>query len=105
MTAASTFRAIGDATRRDILDLLLLEGPLQAGDLAGRFPHISRPAVSKHVRVLRRAGMVAVSRKGRERWYALDAAPLRQVQAWVEGYEAYWQDKLGELKDMVEGED
>jgi DNA-binding transcriptional ArsR family regulator len=104
-TSPSPFRAISDPTRRSILDALREEGPLRAGDLAQRFATISRPAVSKHVRVLRGAGLVVQSQNGRERWYSLNPTPLQQVQAWVDNYETYWREKLDELKEMVEGEE
>lgn len=103
-SSPSLFRAISDPTRRLILDALLADGPLRAGDLAQRFSTISRPAVSKHVRVLRGAGLVIQSQKGRERWYALNPTPLQQVQAWVESYETFWSDKLEDLKELAEKE-
>lgn len=105
MNSPPPFHAISDPTRRLILDSLREEGPLRAGDLAGKFSYISRPAVSKHMRVLRGAGLVIQTQTGRERWYALNPTPLQQVQAWVESYETFWQDKLDELKQIVEGEE
>ncbi|MCK9911404.1 metalloregulator ArsR/SmtB family transcription factor, partial [Microbacteriaceae bacterium K1510] len=86
MTARSEspFGAIADPTRRAILDLLLNRGSLTAGDIAATFPEISRPAVSKHLRVLREAGMVKEQPKGRERYYRLDPEPFRQMyEEWL----------------------
>jgi len=103
MQSVAVFRAISDPTRRLILDYRRAEGPLRAGDLANKFGRISRPAVSKHVRILRTSGLVVVTQKGRERWYALNPTPLQNVQSWVETYEIFWRDKLGELKETVEG--
>ncbi|MEK6256009.1 MAG: metalloregulator ArsR/SmtB family transcription factor [Chloroflexota bacterium] len=104
MNTGMTFRAISDPTRRVILDLLRDEGPLRAGDLAAKFGQISRPAVSKHVRVLREAGLLVQQERGRERWYRLEASALEEVQQWVASYENMWQDKLKDLKVLVEGE-
>lgn len=97
---ADVFRAIADPTRRKILDRLR-EGPVAVNALAGRFDQ-SRPAVSKHLRVLRNAGLVAEERSGRERVYRLQPKPLREVVGWIEGYRAMWQVKLGNLKRYLE---
>ena len=105
MDAISPYRALADPTRRVILDILMQEGPLRAGDLAGRIPHISRPAVSKHMRILRNAALVLQVRQGRERWYHLDAEPLNKVYTWLERYESFWKDKLESLKHIVETEE
>jgi DNA-binding transcriptional ArsR family regulator len=98
---ASAFHAIADPTRRQILDELR-SGPLRAGDLATRFRRISRPAVSKHLRVLRSSRLVRQQKRGRELWYALDAKPLSQVDAWLDRYSEFWQDKLEKLKQAAE---
>jgi DNA-binding transcriptional ArsR family regulator len=73
--------AIADPVRREIL-VLLRGGPQTAGAVAARFP-ISRPAVSRHLRVLREAGLVADTTEGRERVYRLDVAPLADLDAWL----------------------
>ena len=98
----STFHAIADPTRRRILDLLRDQGPLRAGELAARFPRISRPGVSRHLRVLRGARLLRQERRGRELWYRLDPAPLSQVDAWVGRYSELWQDRLQALKRAAE---
>ncbi len=103
MPRHSAYRAISDPTRRRILDLLRDAGPLRAGDIAQRFPQISRPAVSKHLRILRQAKLVRESRDGRERWYQLNAEPLRAVyEGWIRNYEAFWGERLQTLKRVVE---
>ncbi len=99
----SPFHAIADPTRRQILDVLM-QGPQRAGDLAGRFPRISRPAVSKHLRVLRGSRLVQQEQRGREIWYQLTPLPLSEVQQWVKTYEAFWQKKLEKLKRSVESD-
>jgi len=97
---ADVFRAIADPTRRGILDRLRA-GPVAVHALAADFDQ-SRPAVSKHLKVLRQAGLVAEERAGRERIYRIQPAPLRSVLGWIEGYRAMWQLNLGNLKRYVE---
>ena len=98
---SDVFGAIADPTRREILDLLRAE-PLRAGDIAERFSSISRPAVSKHLRVLRNARLCRVRASGRERRYELDPRTLAQVDAWLAAYRSLWSSKLDSLKRYVE---
>lgn len=101
-TAADTvYRAIADPTRRAILDRLRA-GPANAGALAADF-RTSRPAVSKHLKVLRDARLVIDTRLGRERVYEIDPVPLQSVAGWLEGYRAFWQASLDRLKRHLEG--
>ena len=102
MPLDQTYRAVSDGTRRQIIDLLVSRGPLRAGDIAGNFPSISRPAVSKHLRILRESRLVRESKQGRERWYAFSAVPLSEVYQWVRRYEQFWSGKLEELARIVE---
>lgn len=97
-----SFSAIADPTRRDILDLLR-GGEMRAGDIAARFP-VSRPAIAKHVRVLREAGLVRERREARARLYSLDPAGLKQVDHWLQPYRLYWAARLTDLKQAVEAE-
>lgn len=100
------FRAIGDPTRRRILDLVRAEGPKRAGDIAERFPRVTRQAVSKHLGILRRARLLEDSHDGRERWYALNADPLREIYMdWLRHYEGYWRDRLHALKRVTEADE
>jgi DNA-binding transcriptional ArsR family regulator len=94
------FRAIADPTRRAILDRLRA-GPANAGTLAADFQS-SRPAVSKHLRVLREARLVVDKKVGRERLYAVNPVPLQSVAGWLEGYRAFWQASLIRLKRNLE---
>lgn len=98
---ADVFRAIADPTRRAILDRLRA-GPANAGALAADF-HQRRPAISKHVKVLREARLVVETRSGRERYYELNPSPLQAVVGWVEGYRSFWQSGLARLKRNLEG--
>ena len=97
------YKAIADDTRRRILDLLREES-LTAGAIAGRFQRLSRPAVSKHLSILRRSRLVSAKKQGRERLYILNAEPLREVEAWVKQYEVFWDQQLQSFKDYVESE-
>src|SRR5271167_1147476 len=98
----ATFHALADPTRRAVLDLLRL-GAQPAGQIAAAFP-VSRPAISKHLRQLRKARLVVESRSGRHRLYQLNAEPLRAVDTWLEQYRRFWQMSLGNLKSFVEQE-
>jgi len=97
---ADAFRAIADPTRRAILDRLRA-GPSPVNSLAADFSQ-SRPAISKHLKMLRQAGLVREQRIGRERIYTLQPAPLQRVAGWIEGYRSFWQVSLGRLKRYLE---
>ena len=96
------FRAIADPTRREILGMLR-DRPCSVGELAANF-RTSRPAISKHLRMLRAVGLVATTQRGTARICALNAEPLRAVSDWVSDYEAYWSNTLQSLKRHVEDE-
>lgn len=99
------FQALADATRRDILDLLRRKGSLTAGAIAAAFPEISRPAVSRHLRVLREANLVIADESGRERHYRLNVAAFARVQRdWFARFAPLWERSLEQLKSRVEGE-
>jgi DNA-binding transcriptional ArsR family regulator len=91
--------AISDSVRREIL-VLLRGGSMTAGAIAGRFP-ISRPAVSRHLRVLREAGLVVDTADGRERVYRLDIEPLAEVDAWLAPFRTGWGARLDALETEV----
>ena len=99
---ADVFRAIADPTRRAILERLRA-GPAAVNALADDFKQ-TRPAVSKHLRVLRLARLVAEDRVGRERVYQLRPAALQQVAGWLEGFRSFWQVNLNRLKRHIEEE-
>jgi DNA-binding transcriptional ArsR family regulator len=102
MIEEAPYRAIADGNRRLILDLLRDRGPLRAGDIVARLAHISQPAVSKHLRILREAHLVQAELDGRERRYRLNAAALRQVAEWLHHYEPLWDERLATLKQLAE---
>jgi DNA-binding transcriptional ArsR family regulator len=98
----ATFQALADPTRRAVLDLLR-RGGQPAGQIASAFP-VSRPAISKHLRLLRRAHLVREHRQGRHRVYQLNPEPLRAVDSWIEQYRVFWATNLNQLKAFVESE-
>jgi len=102
VAGGAVYRAVADPTRRAILDDLVT-GPLTVNEIAGRFT-VSRPAISKHLRLLRRARLVRQQRDGRRRVYHLEPAPLRAIDQWLERYRLFWSARLLDLKDFVESE-
>ncbi len=96
------FSALADPTRRAVLDLLR-QGSQPAGRIAQAFP-VSRPAISKHLGLLRRAHLVQERREGRHRLYQLNAEPLRAVASWLDQYRNFWQTSLTSLKTFVESD-
>ncbi len=98
----TAFSALADPTRRAVLDLLR-KGSQPAGQIARAFP-VSRPAISKHLRLLRRAHLVEERREGRNRVYQLSPGPLKAVDNWLEHYRVFWETNLNNLKAFVETE-
>ena len=99
-SSAAVFKAIADPTRREILRLLR-GGGRTVGDVASNF-RTSRPAISKHLRLLRSAGLVRTRKSGTARICELNAQPLRAVNDWLAGYAAFWDENLQALKQYVE---
>lgn len=95
-----TFGALADSTRRAIL-ARLARGEASVGELARPF-RVSRPAISKHLRVLERAGLVSRTREGRVSRCELDAAAMREAAEWVNRYRAFWEGRLDALARYVE---
>lgn len=91
--------ALSDPTRRRILELLV-DGDAPAGVLAKEFP-VSRPAVSRHLRVLRETGLVRMRVDGQRRVYALDTAPLEELDAWLEPYRRLWSRRFDALDTEI----
>src|SRR4051794_3528233 len=92
----SAYAALAEPSRREILDLLR-GGERSVNELVARLK-LSQPSVSKHLKVLREAGLVHVRPDGRRRCYRLHAEPLAEVDAWLEPYRAYWSDHLDALE-------
>jgi len=95
----AVLRALADESRRTVLEILS-GGPATAGELAALLP-IARPGVSRHLRVLREAGLVEVRQQAQRRVYSLRPEPLAEVDAWLERYRALWQQRLDALHTEV----
>ena len=96
----SAYAALAEPNRRAILELLRT-GERSVGDLVEALP-VGQPAVSKHLGVLREAGLVAARAEGRRRVYALRPDPLAEVDAFLEPYRAFWSDRLDALERHLE---
>src|SRR5690349_3567149 len=92
---SATFAALSDPTRRAIL-ARLAHGETSVGDLAAPF-EISLPAVTKHLKVLERAGLISRSRAGQVRPCRLEAAPLREAEQWLDEYRRFWEERFDRL--------
>jgi len=99
-TTTDAFNAVAEPRRREILDALA-GGERSVGDLVTRLG-VAQPVVSKHLRVLREVGLVRVRDEGRQRYYRLDAAPLREVYEWVKDYEQLWSERFALLDEVLE---
>lgn len=97
------FHAIADPTRREIIDLLAGRS-LSVNDVADRFD-ISRPAVSKHIKILNECGLVVIRKKGRKRYCQTDPRKLKEVMEWAERYRRFWNEKLDALETLLAEED
>lgn len=96
------FRALADPTRRAVFERLA-EGETTVTALTSQFD-VSQPAISQHVAVLRRAGLLSERREGRYVHYRVKPAGLRPLIDWIEHYQAFWLDRLDRLKAMMEEE-
>lgn len=96
---STTFAALADPTRRAIL-ARLTAGPATVKELSAPFS-ISGPAVSKHLRVLERAGLIARGRQAQWRPCRLEAAPLKEVAEWAEGYRRFWDESYQRLDEYL----
>ena len=95
----AVLQALSDESRRIVLDALK-DGPATVGDLAALLP-IARPGVSRHLRVLREAGLVDVRREAQFRVYSLRPEPLAQVDEWLSHYRSLWEQRFNALHTEV----
>jgi DNA-binding transcriptional ArsR family regulator len=100
--ASDVFHAIGDSRRRDIL-VYLAPGERPVGDMVVAL-RLRQPSVSKHLRVLRSAGLVHVRREGRQKLYRTNAGALRPVHDWTQTFESFWRNQLMRVKERAESE-
>lgn len=96
---SAIFAALADPTRREML-ARLAEGEASVGELSQPF-QMSQPAISKHLKVLERAGLIAKTREAQWRLCRLEGAPLREVADWMEPYRRHWDESFGRLDDHL----
>jgi DNA-binding transcriptional ArsR family regulator len=102
MPDVDVFSAIANPVRREIL-IQLRRGPRSVNDLAGGF-ELSRPAVSEHLQVLRKARLIREEPRGRERYYHLDPRPLTEVDDWLEAFTQFWKQRLTAIEALLDEE-
>lgn len=90
------FQAIADPTRREIIDLIANQS-LPVNEVADQFK-ISRPAISKHIKILNECGLVVIKKKGRKRYCRADVRKLKKVSDWANKYQKFWSQKLDTLE-------
>ena len=100
-TTTDVFNAIAEPRRREIIGVLNDGREWSVGDVVLRVK-LAQPAVSKHLGVLRKVGVVTVSKRGQHRMYRLNAAQLKPVHDWVKAYERYWTHQISRIKERAE---
>lgn len=93
------FQAIADPTRREIIDLLANKF-LPVNDVAEKFS-ISRPAISRHIKILNDCGLLIIRKKGRKRYCRADTRKLKEVMEWAERYRMFWNERLDDLEALL----
>ena len=96
----SVFRALADPTRREIISMLA-DGSRPIAEIAAQF-EMTRPAVAKHLAILREGGLINVEEKGRERINSLNPRALKSAADWINHFDRFWDDRLTKLKSLVE---
>ena len=99
-TTSLVFHALSDPTRRGILDMIATKRT-HVAQIADKFP-MSRPAISKHLAVLKNAGLVSFSEEGKKRFYTMEPRPLKSADLWLEHYRHFWTESLHHLKAHAE---
>ncbi|HEX4052684.1 MAG TPA: metalloregulator ArsR/SmtB family transcription factor [Tepidisphaeraceae bacterium] len=100
-TTSDVFNAIAEPRRREIVDLLALEAERDVTELILKLG-LPQPAVSKHLGVLRKVGVVAVHKAGQRRLYRLNPKELKPVHDWIQNFERFWTDQLASIKEAAE---
>jgi len=99
MARRDTFQAIADPVRRDILELLA-DKPMTVNAVAEKF-EISRPAISKHLRVLKECGIIEIQSKGRERYCEIRPTQLIPAFLWIEQYKKLWEERIDSFEEYL----
>ncbi|MEO0581568.1 MAG: metalloregulator ArsR/SmtB family transcription factor [Bacteroidota bacterium] len=93
------FQAIADPTRRQIIQIIAQQD-LNLNAIASQF-EMSRPAISKHIKILSECGLVTITQQGRERYCKAELQPLQEVSSWVAQYQQFWESKLDSLDEYL----
>jgi DNA-binding transcriptional ArsR family regulator len=97
------FQAIADPTRREIINLIAYN-PLNLNSIADNFP-VSRPAISKHIKILTECGLVTIKQEGREHYCSMNFKQFKEVSDWIDQYRVFWTEKLDALGKFLENEE
>ena len=100
-TTTDVFNAVAEPRRREIIALLSDGQEWAVNDVVVRL-RLAQPAVSKHLRVLRKVGVVAAAKRGQHRMYRLEAERLKPIHDWVQTYERYWTSQISRIKQRAE---
>ncbi len=100
-TTADVFNAVAEPRRRQVIGVLADGREYAVGEVVLRM-RMSQPAVSKHLGVLRKVGVVSVIKRGQHRMYRLNAAKLKPVHDWAKTFERYWTHQIGQIKERAE---
>lgn len=101
-TRRDVFQAIADPTRRAIIQLIAKE-PLNLKSVAESFP-ISRPAISKHIRILNECGLITIDKQGRDHYCNANLTSLKEASDWINQYQNFWNNKLDTLENLLNEE-
>jgi DNA-binding transcriptional ArsR family regulator len=97
------FSALSDPTRRNIIDLLSAHGELTVNDIFSNF-HISQPAISQHLKVLREASLVEIEKRAQQRLYSLNFKGMLEVETWIQSTTQHWNSRLDALDKVLQAE-
>jgi len=99
-TKTDVFKAIADPRRRQIIQMLIVSSTLSLHAITDGFS-MSRQALTRHIDVLQDAGILKTEKKGRETYFSLEVKPLKEVYDWVKHYQAFWEEKLENLDQLI----
>lgn len=97
------FSALADPNRRHIIELIALNGKLTASEISDRF-HVSAPAISQHLKVLREARLVDMEKNAQQRIYTINTQALQEIEDWTRKMQVQWEDKFSRLDALLEAE-
>lgn len=95
------FTALADPTRRHIIEILANKGRLTASDISDKF-HVSPPAISQHLKVLREAKLVDMEKRGQQRIYSINPLSIEEISRWIEKLKKRWEEKFSRLDNLLD---